>query len=184
VTPDLACFGKGMANGFPLSAVVGRRDIMRLFDEVFFSFTFGGETLSLAAAKATIAEMRKHHVIEHLWKQGKTLQEGYHLLAREVGVDRATECLGLSPRTVITFKDDAGNESLLLKSLFQQECLKRGILFSGNHNICFSHSDEDIERTLLVYRDALELLAQSIKANDTLQRLEGEPVQPVFRPLS
>jgi glutamate-1-semialdehyde 2,1-aminomutase/spore coat polysaccharide biosynthesis protein SpsF len=181
VTPDLACFGKAMANGYPIAAVVGRRDIMELFDEVFFSFTFGGETLSLAAARATITEMREKNVIGHVWEQGQKLKDGYKVLAREFGVDRYTECIGLPPRTVITFKDETGAESLVLKSLFQQECLKRGVLFSGGQNVCYSHSDADIDYTLRVYRAAMEILAEAIKRGDAPQRLEGEPVQPVFR---
>ena len=181
VIPDLACFGKAMGNGYPISAVVGRREIMQLFDEVFFSFTFGGETVSLAAALATISEMRKQNVISHLWEQGQKLKDGYNVLAREFGVDRYTECIGLPPRTVVTFKDETGSETLVLKSLFQQECLKRAILFSGNHNVCYSHSNTDIDHTLRVYRTAMEILAESIQRGDVMQRLEGEPVQPVFR---
>jgi len=65
--------------------------------------------------------------------------------------------------------------------LFQQECLKRGVLFSGGHNLCFSHTHEDIDRTLRVYRSAMEILADSIRKGDALARLEGEPVQAVFR---
>jgi len=181
VTPDLACFGKGMANGLPLSAVVGRRQIMQLFDEVFFSFTFGGETLSLAAAAATISELRSQEVIGHLWAQGKKLQDGYNALAKELGVDRWTECLGLPPRTVVTFRDEAGTESLLLKSLFQQECVRRGVLFSGGQNLCYSHSDQDIEQTLEVYRSAMEILNEARISGDVAKRLMGAPVQPVFR---
>ena len=181
VIPDLACFGKAMANGYPISAIVGQRDIMELFDEIFFSFTFGGETLSLAAAGATITEMRKQKVIEHLWEQGLKLKDGYNVLARELGVDRYTECMGLAPRTAVTFKDETGEECLVLKSLFQQECLKRGVLFAGGQNICFSHSDADIDQTLRVYRAAMEILAKAIEKGDASQRLEGEPVRPVFR---
>jgi len=181
VIPDLACFGKAMGNGYPISAVVGRREIMQLFDEVFFSFTFGGETVSLAAALATISEMRKKNVISHLWEQGQKLKDGYNVLAREFGVDRYTECIGLPPRTVVTFKDETGSESLVLKSLFQQECLKRGVLFSGGHNVCYSHSNADIDHTLQAYRAATEIMAEAIRSGDPLQRLEGKPVQAVFR---
>ena len=181
VIPDLACFGKAMGNGYPISAVVGSRDIMQLFDEVFFSFTFGGETVSLAAALATISEMRKKNVISHLWEQGQKLKDGYNVLAREFGVDRYTECIGLPPRTVVTFKDETGSESLVLKSLFQQECLKRGVLFSGGHNVCYSHSNADIDHTLRAYRAATEIMAEAIRSGDPLQRLEGKPVQAVFR---
>lgn len=181
VTPDLACFGKAMANGFPIAAVVGRRDIMPVFDEIFFSFTFGGETMALAAAKATIRKMKERNVIGHLWEQGRKLKDGYNVLAKAFGAERYTECVGLSPRTLITFKDSEGKESLVHKSLFQQECLKRGILFSGGQNVCFSHSDADVERTLRVYRAALEILADAIKKGDVEKRLEGPPVKPVFR---
>ncbi len=181
VTPDLACFGKAMANGYPIAAVVGRKEVMEVFDDVFFSFTFGGETVSLAAARATINEMREKNVISHLWDQGLKLKDGLNVLAKEFEIDHLTECIGLPPRTVITFKDEKGAESMVLKSLFQQECLKRGILFSGGQNICYSHTDADIEQTLRVYRAAMELLADAIQSGDARERLEGEPMQPVFR---
>ena len=181
ITPDLACFGKAMANGFPLSAIVGRRDVMQLFSEVFFSFTFGGEAVSLAAAKATIEAMRQHEVIAHLWEQGQRLKDGYHILAREYGLDKLTECQGLPPHTVAVFRDQGGQESLLLKSLFMQECLKRGVLFSGVQNICFSHSSAEIDTTLRVYRSAMEIVARALAADNVRECLEGEPVEPVFR---
>ena len=181
VIPDMACFGKGMANGFPLSAVVGRREVMAIFDEVFFSFTFGGETLSLAACVATIKEMRERSVISHLWAQGRKLKDGYNVLAGEFGVEKYTDCVGLPPRTVAFFRDENGAESLVLKSLFQQECVRRGVLFSVGHNICYSHSDDDIDYTLQVYRTALEILAQAIQEGNVLERLEGKAVEPVFR---
>ena len=181
VVPDLACFGKAMANGLPLSTIVGRREVMELFDEVFFSFTFGGETLSLAAAIATIHEMQQSDVIPHLWGQGRKLKDGYNTLAKNFGVEKHTECIGLAPRTVITFKDEEGTGSLPLQSLFQQECLKRGVLFAAGHNLCYSHRDQDVDHTLRVYRTALEVLAQAIGEGDVMSRLEGKPIEPVFR---
>lgn len=181
VIPDLACFGKGMANGYPISCVCGSRQIMELFDEVFFSFTFGGETVSLAAALATIKEMMEKRVVDYLWEQGAKLKDGCNVLAKEFGLENLVHCIGLAPRTVITFKDESGEESLVLKSLFQQECLKRGVLFSGAQNVCFSHSNADIDYTLRVYRSAMEILAEAIKSGGVLDRLEGKPVQAVFR---
>jgi glutamate-1-semialdehyde 2,1-aminomutase/spore coat polysaccharide biosynthesis protein SpsF len=181
VTPDLACFGKAMANGFPLSAIVGRRAVMELFTEIFFSFTFGGEAVSLAAAKATIEVMRERDVIAYLWEQGQRLKDGYRVLAREYGLEKLTECQGLPPHTVVVFRDEQGQESLLMKSLFMQECLKRGVLFSGVQNICFSHSSADIDTTLRVYRSAMEILARAVAASNVSESLEGDPVEPVFR---
>lgn len=181
VTPDLACCGKAMGNGYPIAAVMGRRDLMEVFDEVFFSFTFGGETASLAASKAVLEKLRREPVIPHLWEQGQKLKDGYNTLAAAFGVAAHTACVGYAPRSVLTFKDASGAESLLLKSLFQQECLKRGILFSGGQNLSYAHSNADIEHTLRVYRSAMEIFADALRAGDVERRLEGPPVQPVFR---
>jgi len=181
VTPDLACLGKAMANGFPLSAVVGRREIMEVFDEIFFSCTFGGEAVSLAAARATIAKLREKDVIEHLWRQGARLRDGYNALAREAGLAGHTRCIGYPPRTVLTFTDGAGAESLAMKSLFQQEMIKRGILIAGGFNLCYAHSDGDIRRTLDASRDALAILARALAEGRVEASLEGPVIQPVFR---
>jgi glutamate-1-semialdehyde 2,1-aminomutase/spore coat polysaccharide biosynthesis protein SpsF len=181
VTPDLACFGKAMANGYPLAAVVGRRDIMELFDEVFFSFTFGGETLSLAAARETIIQIHERDVIRHVRERGQELQDGYNALAALFEVEQLTECVGMPSRSVITFRDQAGEESLALKGLFQQECLKRGVLFAGGHNPSLSHTAADVEQTLRVYRAAFEVLRDAVRADDVDARIEGEPLLPVFK---
>jgi glutamate-1-semialdehyde 2,1-aminomutase/spore coat polysaccharide biosynthesis protein SpsF len=181
VVPDIACFGKALANGYPLSAVVGPRAIMKTFEEIFFSFTFGGEAASLAAANATLKEIAEKEVIAHIWELGRQLNDGFNVLAQVFGVDRFMRTSGLAPRTVISFFDDGGRESLLVKSLFQQECLKRGVLFSGGQNICFSHSAADIEHTLRVYRSAMEIVGAAIRHGKVSEKLEGEPVKPVFR---
>ncbi len=181
VTPDLATFGKGMANGMPISAVVGRGEIMKEFDEAFYSFTFGGEALSLAAAMATIEEMREKDVIRHLWKQGEKLTNGYNELAQTFGLLDYTKCIGLPEHSAFYFIDAEGNESLEMKSLFQQELLKRGILTIGVHIICFSHSDKDVAKTLEAYGDAMRVLRQAIDEGDIEKHLEGRKVQPVIR---
>jgi glutamate-1-semialdehyde 2,1-aminomutase/spore coat polysaccharide biosynthesis protein SpsF len=154
---------------------------MKTFEEIFFSFTFGGEALSLAAAQATMKEILEKDVIAHLWEQGRKLMDGTEVLAREFGMERLVRCFGLPPRTVMTFYDESGRESLLIKSLFQQECLKRGVLFSGGHNLCFSHSDEDIDSTLRSYRAAMEIIADAIRKDKVYESLEGEPIKAVFR---
>jgi glutamate-1-semialdehyde 2,1-aminomutase/spore coat polysaccharide biosynthesis protein SpsF len=181
VTPDLACFGKAMGNGFAISAIVGRRDLMKLFDEVYFSFTFGGDALSLAAAKATITEMKRRNVIPHIWEQGQRLKDGFNMISKAYGLDSYVACIGLAPHTQPIFRNLDGKESLTMKSLFQQECLKRGILFGADNRICFSHSKADIEQTLRVYRSAMEILSDAVKQGNVEERLEGPPVQPIFR---
>jgi glutamate-1-semialdehyde aminotransferase/spore coat polysaccharide biosynthesis protein SpsF (cytidylyltransferase family) len=181
VTPDMGCFGKAMGNGFPVAAVVGRRDVMKVFDDVFFSFTFGGDVVGLAASLATIKVMRERPVIEHLWAQGERLKDGYNVLAKHFGVDKYTQCIGLAPRTVCTFADAPGADGLLVRSIVQQEMLRRGVLFLVGHNICYAHSEEDIEHTLRAHRAALETLAKALDSKDARSFLEGEPVKAVFR---
>lgn len=181
VYPDLACFGKAMGNGFPIAAIAGKRAIMKLFTEVFYSFTFGGEISSIAASLATVNELKAKNVIPYIWEQGRKIKDGYNVLVRDLGLERYTGCIGLPPRTVITFKDRKGDTDLLLKSLFQQECLRRGILFTAGHNICFSHSNKDIDYTLRVYCAVLKIIKEAIRKNIVNKLIKGEPVTPVFR---
>lgn len=181
VTPDLACFGKAMANGFPLAALVGRRQLMRELDEVFVSSTFGGETLSLAAAVATISTLRREPIIPQLWERGAQLQQHTQALIDEAGLSTTIRCQGLPPRHVMSCESSAGVDGWLVKSLLQQECVKRGVLFSGSHNLSAAHSADDVAFTLEAYRDALATVAQAVRAGTLAQSLEGPPVQPIFR---
>jgi len=181
VTPDLACFGKAMANGFPLAAVVGRREIMRLMEEVFFSFTFGGDASSLAACKATIQEMRRHNVIAHLERIGQRLKDGCNEIIRSVGLQNRASCIGFPQWTIFSLKDKQGKPCMVLRSLFQQEVLRRGILTHGAHLVSFAHNDATVDETLAAYREAFAILATAV-ANDNIEsHLVGKPIQPVFR---
>jgi len=181
IVPDLACYSKAIANGMPISVLTGRQDVMRLLDDqVFFFSTFGGEALSLAAVLATVNEICEQDVPEYLAVQGKKLKEGYNQIARKLGIEGYTQCKGHPCRTIVTFDASAG-EPLHLKSLVQQEMIKRGILWSGFHNICFSHTDVDVDYTLSVYCEVLQILKKAVEESAVAQYLKGEPVQPVFR---
>jgi glutamate-1-semialdehyde aminotransferase len=180
VSPDLACFSKAIANGMPLSVLTGRRDVMELCErDVFFFTTFGGEALSLAAARATILELREKQVPAELARLGRRLRDGYDALAGSLGLD-FTRCLGLDCRTLVSFDARAG-DPLELKSFVQQELLKRGILWGGFHNISFSHTDEDVDYTLAAYREVLGLLRTAVEGGSVRDALRGQPVAPVFR---
>ncbi|MFC7189793.1 aminotransferase class III-fold pyridoxal phosphate-dependent enzyme [Halocatena marina] len=183
VTPDVACFAKGMANGFPISAVAGRRDVMQTIeaDDVFYSMTYAGDALSLAAANACLSVIREENVTDHIFEQGQTLQRGYNDLAAAYGLDHRTECVGYPPRFSAQFSDETGKPDRLAKSLFMQECLERGVLFSGNHLLSYSHTDSDIDHTLDVYETAMETVADAIDADDIDDRLDGEPIGATLR---
>ncbi|HRN25144.1 MAG: aminotransferase class III-fold pyridoxal phosphate-dependent enzyme [Ignavibacteriaceae bacterium] len=183
VNADLACFSKAVANGMPISILTGRKDVMSLLEhDVFFFTTFGGEALSLAAATATINEMIEKDVPAQLAKQGNKLKVGYNKIAEKLGMSY-TKCSGFDCRTIITFDASAGNP-LEMKSLVQQEMIKRGILWGGFHNLSFSHSDGDIEYTLKTYNEVLPILKKAVDENNVKGSLRGEPVGPVFRKVS
>lgn len=183
VTPDLACYSKAVANGMPVAILTGKMEIMNLLeDQVFFYNTFGGEALSLAAAKATIEEIRDKNVPSYLRNLGRKLMDGYNNLAETMNLD-FTKCIGYEARTMVTFSDKRG-DPLLIKSLVQQEMIKRGILWSGFHNLSFSHTEEEIDYTLNVYEEVLYILNLALKENKVRETLRGAPVQPVFRKTS
>jgi glutamate-1-semialdehyde aminotransferase len=180
VVADLACFSKAVANGMPLSLLTGRAEVMQLLEEdVFFFTTFGGEALSLAAAKATIEELRELEVPARLELAGSKLKNGYNQLAQRKGLSH-TRAVGLPCRTLISFDAEAG-DPLLQKSLVQQELLRHGVLWTGFHNLCFAHGDAEIDHVLAAYDRALDVLRDAIAADRLAESLRGKPVQPVFR---
>ena len=177
---DLMCYSKAIANGMPLAVLAGRADVMRLCEkDVFFFTTFGGEALSLAAAKATITELRDRRVPAYLARQGRVLRDGYNELARDLGMPY-TRAVGAECRSLVTFDPKVG-DPLEMKSLVQQELLARGILWSGFHNMSFSHTDTDVASALTAYRDALIVLKQAVDAGSVREALLGSAVEPVFR---
>ncbi len=183
VTSDLQCFSKAAANGMPISILSGRKDIMSLCaKDIFFFTTFGGEALSLAAAKATIEEIRDKNVPKYLAEQGRKLIVGYNQIA--VDLEMAyTKASGMDCRSLVSFDVSAGNP-LELKSLMQQELIKRGILWSGMHVVSFSHTNEDISYTLSAYREVLPIIREAVETKTAREHLRGEPVEPVFRKTS
>ena len=183
VKADLATYSKAVANGMPIGILVGRKDVMSVLEkDVFFFTTFGGEALSLAAVKATITELKEKNVPEYLAKQGRKLKDGYNQIAQELNMSY-TKCIGYECRSLITFDASAGNP-LEMKSLVQQEMIKRGILWGGFHNMSFSHTHEDIEYSIKAYRDVLPILKKAVDEKNVLGYLKGEPVEPVFRKVS
>jgi glutamate-1-semialdehyde 2,1-aminomutase len=184
VKADLAVFSKACANGMPIAILTGRADVMELFNSEVFSYTtFGGETLSLAASIATINELRDKQVPKYLDEKGALLKDGYNQIAIEFGVDQYTRCIGYNCRSMVTFTPEAGN-GLEVKAFMQQEMIKRGILWAGFHNMCFSHSDEDIQYTLSAYRDVMPLLKEAIESKNVKSYLKGEVLEAVFRKVS
>ncbi len=181
VTPDLATFGKGLANGYPVSAVAGRDDIMKLMEDVFFSFTFGGETLSLAAARATLNTLRTRPVVETMRRTGTAVIEGTATAIARHGLGDVLNVSGDPTWSFLNFKDAGGYSTWELKTLFMQEVFARGVLAYGTHNISFAHSETDVARLMAVYDETFAILADAV-ANRTLgDMLRCKPLEPLFK---
>lgn len=181
VTADLVTYSKAIANGMPLSVLAGRRDVMSLLEkDVFFFTTFGGEALSLAAARATLTVLAAERVPARLARMGRRVKDGYNAIASQLGLAAFTRCIGPDARTMVTFDAGAGNP-LHLKSYVQQELIRRGILWTGFHNMALAHGEPEVAILLTAYEEVLPLLKEAIETRTVLERLKGLPVEPVFR---
>ena len=180
VTPDLACFGKAMGNGMPISAVVGPADIMRLMEDIFYSGTFGGETLSLVAAIATIDKIEREKVTERLWSTGADLKAQALARIAKAGLSEAVGLVGAAPWAILTFKDHAKASKEAIKTLFLREMIAAGVLINASHNVCFAHSPRDVRQVLAAYDHALALLREALDHGDVERRLGNQIIRPVF----
>lgn len=143
VTPDLAVFAKGIANGMPLSAYVGKAQIMSDLSRAVVSSTYGGETLSLAAAKASIETYRAHGVVAHLWNHGQRLLDGLNRLFRTHSIPM--ECRGYGCCPLIAFAPEAPSA---LRERFHRMAYRQGVSLYRAAYVNFSHQTADIDETL------------------------------------
>jgi glutamate-1-semialdehyde 2,1-aminomutase len=181
VLPDLATFGKGMANGFPISVIAGRTDIMKLMEEIFFSFTFGGELLSLAAAYASMVKLQNEPVIETIWRQGRKVKEGVGKLIEQYGLAEILSVSGKDCWSFINFKDTDIYTQWELKTLFLQEVFSRGILTLGSHNMSYAHSDNDVSEILHVYSEVFSIMKEVMEEKDLDKRLKCKTLDSLFK---
>jgi len=189
IDPDLSTFGKAMANGFSVSALAGRREIMKLGgidhdqERVFLlSTTHGGETHGLAAALATMQVYQDEPVIETLWSRGEYLAKGLRDVAKEQCVEDFVPIIGRPCCLVYGSRDKEGNPSQPFRTLLIQELLKRGVLASSIV-VGYSHTKEDIDQTVEAFSGAFEVYKRALE--DGIEHfLQGRPVQPAMRKFS
>jgi glutamate-1-semialdehyde 2,1-aminomutase len=181
VTPDLSTFGKGMANGFPLSAVVGRRDIMIEMEEIFFSGTFGGELLSLAAAKYVLGKHIQNSICPELAAAGAHLSKGIEAIIKSQNLNSVLNLSGHDSWKFMNWNSSLGNTDFELKTLFMQENFKRGLLLLNSFNVTAAHSPKHINTMLSRLEESLELISRSLREGNVVERLEVEPLKPLFK---
>ncbi|HHT9105597.1 MAG TPA: aminotransferase class III-fold pyridoxal phosphate-dependent enzyme [Candidatus Wujingus californicus] len=188
VIPDISTFGKSIANGMPLSIVVGKKEYMEVLNnpDAFISSSFAGEIVSLAACKATLKIIKEEKVVPLIWERGENLMKGFNKLVRNNDLIEFMEMVGYPCRPVVIFKENKQTGPLIMKSYMQQECAKRGLLFTGYFAMSLAHTNEIIASTLNIFEEVLKVFRSGLsgKEGGNLKNLlEGEIVSPVFRKL-
>ncbi len=162
VTPDLACFAKAIANGMPLAAVCGRRDVMAAAERLVISVTYGGEALSLAAAKACLNVYRERDVIGQIWQTGRALMDGMNAAAKELDVP--FRAYGQAPMSAMEFTGLDPARSGAVWQRFLAEMARRGVLLrrGGLNFVTYSHTAADVAATVEACRESFAALREVI----------------------
>ena len=186
VTPDLATFGKALANGFAVSAVAGRRELMELGgiqharERVFLlSTTHGAQTHELAAALATMRFYRDHPVVETLYARGARLRAGVDQVSAAHGLSAHVGVVSRDCNLLFFTRDGQGRPSQEFRTLFMQELVRHGVM-APSFVVSWSHSEDDIDRTIEAVDAACRVYRRALDS-DVHEHLEGRPVKPVFR---
>ena len=188
ITPDLSCFGKAIANGFSVSALAGRRDLMELGglrqterERVFLlSTTHGAESVALAAAMETMRVYRDEPVTETLEASGNRLRAGVEAHARAAGLENRVTLSGRGCALVFATRDAEGRPSQALRSLLLQELLRHGVL-APSLMPAYAHAEADLDHTIAAFGLALDVYRRALE--DGAERyLVGPPGDVVYRP--
>jgi len=186
LTPDLSAFGKGMGNGFSVSALVGRKELMRLGgldhdrERVFLlSLTHGAENHSLAAALEVMRIYSEEPVIETLWRQGERLRDGINRVIVDRGLQDYLRISGKPCCLTYTTLDLNRKPSQEFRTLFLQETIRRGVI-APSFVVSRAHTEAVIEQTIEVVNEALAIYAEAL-ADGIEKHLVGRPVKPVLR---
>jgi glutamate-1-semialdehyde 2,1-aminomutase len=186
VHADLSAFGKAMANGFSVSALAGRRELMELGgarhgrDRVFLlSTTHGAETHALAAALATMRFYQEHPVVETLHARGARLRQGFESAAARHGVQEQLFLVSRDCNLLFATRDPQGQPSQEFRTLFMQELVRHGVL-APSFVVSYSHSEADIDHTIAAIDAACAVYRKAL-SGDVNQFLEGRPVKPAVR---
>ena len=181
ITPDLSTFGKGMANGFPLSAVVGKREIMMEMEEIFFSGTFGGELLSLAASKVVLERYREKDICGDLAQIGSSLIKKVQPIIAEHNLSNVLSFSGHDSWKFLIWKPSEQYSVETLRTFFMQEMFRAGVLILGTHNVSKSFSSASENLVASAYAAALDEISAAIQNRNLDEKLEVKPLVPLFK---
>ncbi|HLP21159.1 MAG TPA: aminotransferase class III-fold pyridoxal phosphate-dependent enzyme, partial [Chitinophagales bacterium] len=188
VEPDMATWGKGIANGFSFCALTGKKEVMELggirntgAEKVFLiSTTHGGETHGIAAGLATIDEFINKDVIKHTHSIGAYLNTACRQVIAAHNLQQHIELAPCDWMPVFVFKNGNKEVSQGFRTLALQEMIKRGVLFQGVFVPCFSHTKSDIDYLIQAFDETLKVYSQAL-TDGFEKHLVGEPAKAVFR---
>ena len=142
--PDLSTFSKGISNGYPISVIAGKSDIMNQFENIWGFTTFGGDAVPMAAALATISEMSQKPVIQHIWNYGANLKLALNEIIDKCKKEHIFNIIGFDCRFI--FQPNEHFEKR--KSIIQEELVQDGILWNNMFVPSFSHNEEELDKTI------------------------------------
>jgi glutamate-1-semialdehyde 2,1-aminomutase len=181
VIPHLSTFGKGLANGFPISAVVGKREIMLEMEEIFFSGTFGGELLSLAAAKYVLLRHKKENISAQLAEIGGLLSSKVENIINTHNLNNHLNLRGHNSWKFLSWEPTEQISIDEFKTYFMQEMFANGILVLGTHNVTLAHNEKVINRIVSIYDEILSNISNHLIQGDLKGQLLVPPLKPLFK---
>jgi len=179
IEPDIAVFAKGMSNGYPMAAVIGKRKVMETAQQTFISSTYWTERIGPTAALATIKKIRKLNVTDHLCKIGKSVQDGWEAMAKKNGLH--IDISGIFPLGHFSFK--YGNP-LELKTLFTQLMLQKGFLATNAFYASYAHKPKVIDSYLQAVDPVFKIIARAQEKGQAAKYLKSPVCHSGFQRLT
>jgi glutamate-1-semialdehyde 2,1-aminomutase len=179
VTPDMAVFAKSISNGYPLAAVVGKREVMEPSARMFISSTYWSDTIGLRAALTTIREARRRNVADGLRRLGAELKSRLNAQARQVGLD--AHCQGVDVHPQLRFAVADARQSGCVSTLYIQEMAKRGCHGFTSFYLNAAQGESELTQTVDAARDVFGILRDALDNNSVEQKLECPRQQDSFR---
>lgn len=178
VVPDITTMGKAAGGGMPLAFVAGKKEYMKELEQVFFSATYFGESLSLAAGIATIKELKKNKdkIYPHVWRQGKRFKKAFLTKCKELNID--AEVLGMAPRMNLKFNHE---DATGVRDLFHAEMMKRGVFMGIQVYVTWATKKKHIDKVLQAMNESLEIVADAIHNKGLDFYLHGQRSMQVFK---
>jgi glutamate-1-semialdehyde 2,1-aminomutase len=180
VTPHLACFGKAMGNGMPISAIVGLDDYMAPMEDIFFSGTFGGEALSLAASIATLNKLKEQDGPGFFDQAGSQMVRATGEILKKHGLDTRYILKGPAWRPLLV-TTELGEDAIVANTLLRQELIANGVLMGAAFNLCTAHDDATREQALTAIDKAAEVVALAYRSNSPADAIRGKKLTPIFQ---